>query len=246
MNPMTESPVRPPIVPSTPALPVSTKPEPLSDYAVAQWAALPVVPPIPSPKPPGPDSTEPDPWKAMTVVQARADKLRQELAKLACRLEAAKAQEVKLVADDLGEEDELVDRVSKAQALTKVLAARHTRLLSQEGEARQQLRDRIDYARVSLEQQAQGLRAERVAAHLEMLAKRIEPQAFALLPVAESARDVIALNEFVQSNSIFSSFIRGRPSSPELRSEQLAQEVKRVLALRERFATERSKRYDFA
>jgi hypothetical protein len=60
-----------------------------------------------------------------------------------------------------------------------------------------------------------------------------------------AAHDVVPLAEFIPSDSMLSSFIRGRPSSPELRPERLAQEVKSTLALRERFEAERSKQYNF-
>jgi hypothetical protein len=171
----TQSPVRPPVAPPIPAIPVSTKPEPLSDYAQAQRAAAPQVPPLEFLQPLSPDATEPDPWKAMASAQERSDKLRGELAAISGRLEESKAEEAKLVANDSSDEEELVRQVSAAQARVKVLAARHTRLLSQEQEARRDLRTRIDCARISLEQEAQALRAQRVAAHLEMLAKRIAP-----------------------------------------------------------------------
>ncbi len=84
-----------------------------------------------------------------------------------------------------------------------------------------------------------------MSVHLEVLARRIDPHSFALLPVAMAARDVVSLLEFIPSDSRLSSFIKGQPSSPELRPERLAQELKSTLALWMRFQAERDKQYNF-
>jgi hypothetical protein len=93
MNPTIQSPVRPALAPPTPAIPVSTKPEPVLDYALARRAALPVVPPIPFRKAPSSDEAEPDVLKALDKAAARVDKLSREVADYRARLKETQARE---------------------------------------------------------------------------------------------------------------------------------------------------------
>ncbi len=242
MNSTTESPVRPPVAPPIPAIPVG-KPEPLSDYAKALRATAAPVPAIPFPKPPGPDASEPDVLKSLDKAVARMERLSKEVADYRARLKEVEAREAQLLDDEQTAEADLVDQLAKIQAQSKVLSSRSHKLEQKLEGATLSLRDRLDFARVSLQTAAESLRAQRIAGHLTPLAKRIMP-GIDLLPVLEHAYDVVPLAKYIR-DPLFGSFLSGRPASPELRLEQMLVEIRRLRASFEDFEAERSKQYNF-
>ncbi len=171
------------------------------------------------------------------------DKLSREVAEYRARLKEVEAREAQLLDDEQTAEADLVDRLAKIQAQSKVLSSRSHKLEEKLRSATLSLRDRLDYAKVSLQTAAESLRAERIAGHLTPLAKRIMP-GIDLLLVLEHAYDVVPLEKYIR-DSLFGSFLSGRPASPELRLEQMLVEIRRLRASFADFETEKARKYDF-
>ncbi len=231
MNPTTESPVRPPIVPSTPALPVREAPPP--SYPPELLANAPQVPAIPFRK-----SADPgDVWLTLEKAHDIFRKLALQETELNAKLTSAKAAEERLTNDEREDEESLVAELSVAQARTRVLQSRLQKTSQKRQAAAEELRTRLDCAKTLLQQQAETLRAQRVIAVVEWLKERIDPAA-GLADVAKYAFGVQALNKFCPPE-----LVRHLGVSPtsELRPAAMEKEIAALLQKREAFEAEAKK-----
>jgi Fic family protein len=226
----TSPPIRPPIAPPIPAIPVREAPPPT--YPPAVLASVPRVPPIFIPARPAPDPTEPDGWRALEKAREALARLTALETDLNSQLAASQALEASLTDDAREDTESLVAELSTAQARSRVLQARAKKASEKRLQATEKLRQRVDYSREDLTQKAERLRVERLCEVIEWLKPKINSND--LGGIAAQSYAVRAVDPFCPP--AFSLHLP--PSAPEMRPGQLEREISQLLKRKAQFEAE--------